>query len=332
MSSNYDQPNTTTMKNTTHHAITPYHLENKNTQLNHVLKKAKTLFDALDISVATRNDYKSRIHLFIGFVKKYGLNRDTFLEFKQYLAERNNLSVATKSKYFTTARVFLKELNRQGYLGTDITQNIKGFSQVKKHRRAGFSEEEVSKIMNQLDQIKLNSRNIRLKAFITLLAFQGLRQIEITRLNVEDIDLVNNTALVQGKGRDDKELIHLHPQTSQALLRHIVDNNVKSGALFTSLGNKTSHRIKTVTIRREVKRLIKPLGIEKTPHGFRHFYVTTLLKNLPMRDVRKFSRHSSLEMLIVYDDEIDMSHKAKEVFACFLPFQLSGGQQTKRTI
>jgi integrase len=320
------------MKNESKYALTTYHLQDNKPHLSQVLKKAKNLFDTLDVSIVTRNDYKSRIHLFVGFTKKYGLNRDTFLEFKQYLAARNNLSVATKSKYFTTARVFLKELNRQGYLGTDITQNIKGFSQSKKHRRAGFSDGEVARIMLEMNQLESNPKNARLKAFIALLAFQGLRQIEITHLNAEDIDLINKTAFVQGKGRDDKEIIHLHPQTILALEDHIHASNVKSGALFTSLGNKSSHRIQTITIKREVKRLTQPLGIDKTPHGFRHFYITTLLKNLPMRDVRKFSRHNSLEMLIVYDDEIDMRNKAREVFACFSPFQLDCGQEEKSTL
>jgi hypothetical protein len=33
--------------------------------------------------------------------------------------------------------------------------------------------------------------------------------------------------------------------------------------------------------------------------------------------VRKFSRHKSLEMLIVYDDETDTKEKAEAVFRCF---------------
>ncbi|GAI16907.1 unnamed protein product, partial [marine sediment metagenome] len=35
-------------------------------------------------------------------------------EFKQELTNRTDLGISTKNKYLTTARVFLKELNRQG--------------------------------------------------------------------------------------------------------------------------------------------------------------------------------------------------------------------------
>ena len=72
-----------------------------------------------------------------------------------------------------------------------------------------------------------------------------------------------------------------------------------------------------MTIKREFKVIFNEVGVEKTTHGFRHYYITTLLKSLDVRDVRKFSRHSSLEMLIVYDDEIDIKHKTADVFRCF---------------
>ena len=36
-----------------------------------------------------------------------------------------------------------------------------------------------------------------------------------------------------------------------------------------------------------------------------------------MGTVRKFSRHKSLDMLIVYDDEINLAEKKDKVFACF---------------
>ena len=75
-----------------------------------------------------------------------------------------------------------------------------------------------------------------------------------------------------------------------------------------------------MTIKREVGGLCRELGIEKTVHGFRHFYVTELLKSMDVRDVRKFSRHRSLEMLMVYDDEVSVEKKAQHVFRAMEKF------------
>lgn len=276
-----------------------------------------SVFDGLDVVENTRREYKSRIGLFLQFTKKQGLNRNTFLEYKRYLAERADFTVSTKNKYLATARIFLKELNRIGILPVDITQNIKSFSQLKKHKKDGFTQEEVELMALYLKEMEQSPRTSRLKAFFCLLALQGLRQIEIIRLDVEDINLNNGTAFVRGKGRDDKELIYLNPQTVNTLKQHVKDNRVGAGALFRSLGRRFSDRITTMTIKREIRLLTESLNIKKSVHGFRHYFITTLLGKMDVRDVRKFSRHRSLEMLIVYDDEMDVKCKFDEVQKIF---------------
>jgi integrase len=217
----------------------------------------------------------------------------------------------------------LKELNRLGFLPVDITQNVKLFSQSKKHKREGFTEDEIMELLTTIESIPDASNKTQLRALFSLLAFQGLRQIEIIRLDINDIDLVRKVIFVRGKGSDDKELVHLAPQTVNSLREYIKINKVGSGALFKSMGNRKSERISTITIKRRLGALCKKLGIEKSVHGFRHFYITALLKKLDVRDVRKFSRHSSLEMLIVYDDEIDIKNKTVDVFQVFEKFDFS---------
>lgn len=89
------------------------------------------------------------------------------------------------------------------------------------------------------------------------------------------------------------------------------------------MGNRKRDRLSTRTIKREFQTLFTQLGYEKTVHGFRHFYVTELLKNMDMRDVRKFSRHRSMEMIIVYDDEVSLKEKTAKVFQVMKAFDLS---------
>jgi len=87
--------------------------------------------------------------------------------------------------------------------------------------------------------------------------------------------------------------------------------------LFRSLGNRKSKRLSPRTLKRDFAGLFKGLNICKTVHGFRHYYITRLLKSFEVSVVRKFSRHKSLDMLIVYDDEIDLLAKKDKVFDCF---------------
>ncbi len=170
-------------------------------------EKAWSIFKFLDVNEETRKDYQYRIGHFLNFISDEGLNQDSFLEYKKYLKLRTDYTVATKNKYLITAKVFLKELNRRRLLPVDITQNIKSFSQSKKHKKEGLNEQEIEKLTFALKELPNSLHNTRIKAIISLLILQGLRQVEITRLNVKDIDLVRKTALVEGKGRDDKEII-----------------------------------------------------------------------------------------------------------------------------
>lgn len=205
-------------------------------------RKAEEVFDLLDVSEATRADYKYRIDLFLDFISQNDLNHNSYLEFKRNLAARTDFSVATKNKYLATAKIFLRELNRQGFLPVDITQNIKTFNQNKKHKGDGLTHTEIENLVEKLKQLPVTPRNRRIKALFSLLAFQGLRQIEIVRLDVKDLDLVNATAFIRGKWQDDKELIHLHPETVRAITLYMKTNKIADGALFKSLGNRKSYK------------------------------------------------------------------------------------------
>jgi integrase len=283
-------------------------------------QKAEQVFNLLDVSEATRADYKYRIGLFLGFVKEKGFNRNSFLEFKRALAERTDLAVSTKNKYLATAKIFLKEANRLGELPADITQNIKTFSQNKKHKRDGLNDEEIKKLTDAMQILPETPQNARLKAILSLLVFQGLRQIEVIRLDVKDIDFINKTAFIQGKGQDDKEPINLHPEAVKALQGYLKRNRIASGALFTSQSNNSKNkRLTTRAIRDIVKETLNALGIEKTTHGFRHYFTTTLIKTYKgdLLEVAQYTRHKSLEMLQVYNDNINRKADLPRYYEAF---------------
>ncbi len=287
--------------------LIPQVIEKQELDIPQVLQQAEALFNVMDISENTKEDYLRRLPVFLEFIKSNGLNINTYITFKKYLATLHYYSISTKNKYLATARIFLKELNRIGKLPQDITQNIKSFKQSHKHKKDGINSEEMEKIMTAVAKMPEDKTSIRLKAILSLLALQGLRQVEIVRLDVNDIDLVSKTAFVLGKGRDDKEQINLHPETVKALKEYMDYCKVKDGALFVSTsGNARNNRLTTRSIRAIVKDLLNSLGIEKTTHGFRHYFTTTLIKTYKgdLTEVSRYTRHKNLEMLQVYNDRI----------------------------
>jgi len=283
-------------------------------------EKAWSIFQFLDVNEETRKDYQYRIGHFLNFISDEGLNQDSFLEYKKYLKLRTDYTVSTKNKYLITAKVFLKELNRRGILPADITQNIKSFSQSKKHKKEGLNDQEIEKLAYALKELPNRPHHTRIKAIISLLVLQGLRQVEITRLEVKDIDLIRKTALIKGKGRDDKEIIYLHPETVRQIKKYLKSNHIKDGALFVSKSNNSRNdRITTRGLRLIIGKILGELKIDKGIHGFRHYFTTTLLKNYQgdLLRVAQYTRHRSLEMLQVYNDNIELENDLPKYYKMF---------------
>ncbi|MFZ2657898.1 MAG: tyrosine-type recombinase/integrase [Victivallales bacterium] len=160
----------------------------------------------------------------------------------------------------------------------------------------------------------------RLKAVISLLVYQGLRQIEITRLDVEDLQLQRKIAFIHGKGRDDKEPIDLHPKAVEALQAYIDYCNVRSGALFFSISNNgRNQRLTTKSVRLIVTGFLTATGIRNTTHGFRHYFTTTLIEHFSndLLTVQKFTRHKSVETLQVYNDHISNKENLPKYYQAF---------------
>ncbi len=273
------------------------------------------IFENLDVSDSTRKDYLSYINKFIRYAKRSEFNCSILLKYKKYLKNNVHVTVSTKNKYLTVAKIYLKELHRLGYLPTDLTLNIKNFKQTKKHKRHGITDAEINQLINNLS----NNDDYRLRAVLALLILQGLRQIEIVRLNVNDLNVEQKTLSVTGKGNDDSELIDLHPHTVNILEQYLKITKKKSGALFTSDSNNSKNmRITTRSIRQIVKNFLKINNINKVVHGFRHYFTTKLIEQLDdLLVVQEFTRHKSLEMLQIYNDRLRKVEELPKYYSTF---------------
>lgn len=279
---------------------------------------AERIINALDISENSRREYKYRIRLFLKFAKNNPWNFNTFLDFKKFLENRSDMSVFTKSKYLAVAKVFLKELARLGAIPVDITINVKDFKRTRGHVKSGITDEDVIAISKHLSAQEDSKESTRLKAMFYLFAHQGLRAIEVSRLDVSDINFATGTVLIQGKSRQGKEIVYLEPMTAASLKVYVNKAKAKSGPLFVSFGNRNAGRLSTTHIQRLFRGVFKVLNINKTVHGFRHFYATRLLESgIDIRDVQKFTRHADISTVTVYDDEQDIKEKALQIFPIF---------------
>ncbi|MCH8902860.1 MAG: site-specific integrase [Bacteroidetes bacterium] len=298
---------------------------NSQADFTNLKQLSQEIFSQLDISTTTTKDYQYRIKSFLHFIESHGFKNNTYLAFKKELADLPNISVATKNKYLISAKVFLKELFRQGLIPIDITSNIKGFNQSRKHKKQGLNDREVLKVIEYCNSLVRTPQNMRLKAIVALLTLQGLRQIEVIRLNVKDLDFAQMVAFVRGKGQDDREPIYLHPRTVRILKQYLKECKVKDGALFRSRSNNSRNaRLTTKSIRCIVKSMFEVLNIDRSTHGFRHYFTTKLVKHYKgdLLMVSQYTRHKSLEMLQVYNDAIIQQEDLPNFYEAFNEIRL----------
>ena len=290
----------------------------------------KSIFLGLDVSENTKKDYQARIVKFLTYLNQNDDKVDTnvFYNYKNYLMSLD-LEMATKNKYLVVAKVFIKELARQQLI-EDITLNVKLFKIGNEHKKSGHRPIEIKKINSYLEnRLKsIENNNIdskskisleihRLWAIFILACMNGLRQIEIARIDYNDIDFSNQSIKILGKGRQSKENVYLSQKTIHVLKTYIKNWDICSGPLFFSTSNQNKgKRLSTRSLQRLYKKLILISGIETnaTLHGLRHFYTTEMIKkNIPLNHVQKMTRHKSLNMLQVYNDEVWKSENSNKI-------------------
>ena len=138
----------------------------------------------------------------------------------------------------------------------------------------------------------------RLRAALGLMGYAGLRISEAVGLRLEDFDAAAGTVSVLGKGRRVREPVTLAPVVVGYLVSWVAERGSEPGPLFGWT--------EPTQLRRAVKALGEAMGVAGLrPHSFRRCAVTRALDvtNGDIRSVMKFSRHSSPELVALYDDQ-----------------------------
>lgn len=228
------------------------------------------------------------------------------LQYKNYLVDEKELKEATVNKRLAAIKALVHYAYTVGQCQWLLT-NIKS-EKVKPYRdTTGITLEDFKKMLEVPDRDTLTGK--RDYALLRLLWANALRREEISRCNIEDLDLESRTLAIFGKGMGtQKEKINLHHKTCAALedwLNARGELDVKQ-PLFISWRPQYGHRLMGNAIRTIVVKIASAAGISKTisPVRLRHSSLTAALDatNGDVRSVQKLSRHANLDTLMLYDD------------------------------
>lgn len=153
-------------------------------------------------------------------------------------------------------------------------------------------------------QGRIDSKSVRDRALLRLMFERGLRRCELTRLNVDDVDVKACTLAVLGKGRTAREALTIAPATMAAVREWLDVRGDESGPLFVNLDRgHERQRLSGSAIYDVVRAIGEAVGVKARPHGLRHSGVTHALDlGIDVRSVQRWSRHADLRVLMTYDD------------------------------
>lgn len=270
----------------------------------------------LDTSPKTVETYTKALRQFFKYLSVHGIRqpkREDVIAFRDDL-KASGLKPTTVQNYITATRIFFKWTEQEG-LYPNIAEHIKGAKLDKNHKKDYLTSRQAKEVLSNVD--KETEEGLRNYAILSLMVTGGLRTIEVSRADVEDLrTLGENTVLfVQGKGREEKtEYIKISAPVEKAIRQYLkARQNVEEGQpLFTSTSNNSKgNRITTRTVSGIVKTALKNAGYDSarlTAHSLRHTAITlALLAGREITEVQQFARHANLNTTMIYNHALDQS-------------------------
>lgn len=269
--------------------------------------------DFVDATPKTIQTYTRAIRQFAKWLEAHGITQPTREDVIAYREElKAEHKPSTVQNYITAVRLFFQWAEREGFY-SNIADHIKGAKLDKNHKKDYLTSRQVKKVLEQAKGESIEG--LRNYAILVLMFTGGLRTIEVSRANIEDLRTAgDNTVLyIQGKGHEEKtDYIKLMPEVEDAIRAYLKARGASDNKepLFTSLSNNSKGaRISTRSVSGIVKEALVNAGFNSdklTAHSTRHTAVTlALMGGQSLQEVQQFARHTNIATTQIYAHNLD---------------------------
>ena len=238
-----------------------------------------------DVKPSSKRLYRRTLKQYFNFIERmnYNLNevaRAQILEYKDSLLN-DGMSSLTVGSYITSVRQFYNwtEANK---IYPNVAKGIKTPTRKQQFKKQPLTALQAKHLLKHLE-----AQSLRDYAIINLLLRTGLRTIEATRANVNDITIKNGTRvlMIQGKGRDEKDNFVILTNKAYKPLEAYLNQRGRTNTnepLFTSTSNNNkAGRLTTRTVSYIAKQGLKAIGLDAnvyTAHSLRHTTAVNILR------------------------------------------------------
>lgn len=268
----------------------------------------------LDTSKKTIETYTRALKQFYKYLSFNGITepkREDIIRFRDDLKATGH-KPTTIQNYITAVKIFFNWTEQTGQY-PNIANHLKGAKVDREHKKDYLTANQIKAILNNIDTSTVTGK--RDFAIIALMTTGGLRTIEVSRANIEDIRTVGNSTVlyIQGKGHEEKtDYIKISEQVEQVIREYLKARGTASEnePLFTSTSNNSKgNRLSTRTISGIAKDHFRKAGYDSdrlTAHSLRHTAVTlALLAGENLAEVQQFARHTNISTTMIYNHSIE---------------------------
>jgi integrase/recombinase XerC len=226
-------------------------------------------------------------------------------QYREFL-KGNEYAPATVNSYLWAVREMVSQAKRLEVVDWTL-RDVEGVPSETLRDTRGVGVDGMQAILQRCDrETTEGSRNY---AIVLLLFQNALRRGEVVGCNVSHFDPAAKTLSIQGKGKRDRTRIDLSPSVIEAIQHWLLVRGEAgmNAPLFCALDrNHKGARLTGTSIYRIVRQLAKDAEVSDrfSPHKIRHSAITALLDltDGDLRSAQALSRHKSMDILKVYDD------------------------------
>lgn len=271
----------------------------------------------LDAKPKTVQTYTRALRQFFVYLHNNGITQPGFEDVKAY---RDGLTAthkpATVQAYIFAVRRFFEWTESSG-LYPNVAGKIKGAKLNRDPKKDYLTSDQAKAVLQGITTDSLQGK--RNYAIIALMLTGGLRDIEVSRANIEDLRAAgNNTVLyLQGKGKDERTDYVIVPEQTERAIRDYLRDRGKaepSEPLFASTSNNNKgQRLNTRSISGICKEAMVRAGYDSdrlTAHSLRHTAVTLALiaNGGNIQEAQQFARHANISTTQIYAHNLERAN------------------------
>ena len=284
--------------------------EKLNADRNSNANLLKMFISAKDVegcSSKTLKYYKEILEKFIKDIDK-AIKDITTDEIRHYLTnykEERSCSLTSIDNIRRVLSSFFKWLEDEDYILKSPIRRIHKIKTLKQVKEP-FTDEEIEKMREAC-------KNIRDLTIIEMLYSTGIRVGELINLNIKDVNFVERSCIVLGKGNKQRE-VYFDVKTKLHIQDYLKTRDDDNPALFVSR-NKPHQRLTSATIEFFIRELGRSLNIEKAhPHRLRRSFASLAIdKGMPIEQVQRLLGHikieTTMQYIMVKQSNVKFSHR-----------------------